>query len=82
LRSALDGLIELHNVDYKAALTLRIFCQKVKVITQTTNFGDGLGRYQKAKTWNVPAVKKVNGLACSNIPSKEKNLHYPQRLSL
>jgi len=65
---ALDELISLHNVDYKAA--------------NLTHIGKGAGyaerqisgwitRYSKAKTWNVPSAKKVMMWLENNMPSKE-----------
>lgn len=67
--SALDGLIELHNVDYKAANLTHI--GKGEGYTQRQISG-WTGRYQKAKTWNVPKGTKVTDWLANNIPKNEK----------
>jgi aminoglycoside phosphotransferase (APT) family kinase protein len=67
--SALDGLIDLHNVDYKAADLSHI--GKGEGYTQRQISG-WTGRYQKAKTWNVPRGRKVTDWLQDNIPSHEK----------
>lgn len=66
--NALDSLIALHQVDYKAA--------------NLTNLAKGTGyvqrqidgwcaRYRKAKTWNVPAATGVMDWLQANIPAQE-----------
>ena len=66
--SALDALIELHQVDYQAA--------------QLDHLGKGAGyakrqiegwsqRYQKAKTWNVPGGKYVMDWLQERLPTTE-----------
>jgi len=66
--NALDGLVDLHLVDYQAA--------------GLDHLGKGAGyterqiegwihRYTKAKTWNVPSGKKVMNWLSNNMPSKE-----------
>jgi aminoglycoside phosphotransferase (APT) family kinase protein len=67
--SALDGLIELHNVDYKAAGLAHIAKGEGYTKRQISGW---TGRYQKAKTWNVPKGKKVTDWLANNIPSEEK----------
>jgi len=66
--NALDSLIELHQVDYKAA-GLDVLA-KGEGYTERQISG-WTHRYQKAKTWNVPSAKGVmNWLSC-NLPDKE-----------
>jgi aminoglycoside phosphotransferase (APT) family kinase protein len=66
--NALDSLIELHKVDYKAAgldhLAKGEGYTKRQIEGWTT-------RYQKAKTWNVPSAKYVSQWLMANMPSHE-----------
>ena len=59
----------MHNVDYKAADLSHI--GKGEGYTQRQISG-WTGRYQKAKTWNVPRGRKVTDWLQDNIPSHEK----------
>nr|WP_136251763.1 phosphotransferase family protein [Ningiella ruwaisensis] len=65
---ALDELIKLHNVDYKAASLDHI--GKGEGYTQRQISG-WISRYTKAKTWNVPSAKKVMRWLENNLPAKE-----------
>jgi aminoglycoside phosphotransferase (APT) family kinase protein len=65
---ALDELINLHNVDYKGAGLDHI--GKGEGYTQRQISG-WIGRYTKAKTWNVPSGKKVMKWLETHLPAKE-----------
>ncbi len=66
--NALDSLIELHKVDYKAASLDHL----AKGAGYTQRQIDGwTHRYTKAKTWNVPSGKKVMQWLADNMPNKE-----------
>lgn len=66
--NALDSLIELHQVDYKAAGLDHI----AKGEGYTKRQIDGwTHRYKKAKTWNVPSGKGVIKWLADNMPVKE-----------
>lgn len=66
---ALDSLIELHQVDYKAANLDHL--GKGAGYTQRQIEG-WTGRYSKAKTWNVPKAKYVMDWLRANIPDNEQ----------
>jgi aminoglycoside phosphotransferase (APT) family kinase protein len=66
--NALDSLIELHKVDYKAAALDHL--TKGEGYTQRQIEGWG-ARYTKAKTWNVPSAKYVMNWLKNNMPSHE-----------
>lgn len=66
--NALDSLIELHQVDYKAAELSHI--AKGEGYTQRQIDG-WIGRYQKARTWNVPKANYICDWLKANIPSDE-----------
>jgi aminoglycoside phosphotransferase (APT) family kinase protein len=66
--NALDSLINLHKVDYKAAGLEHL--GKGSGYTQRQIEG-WTQRYQKAKTWNVPSGNYVASWLVDNIPSKE-----------
>lgn len=64
----IDSLIELHKVDYKAAGLEHLAKGEGFVERQVTGW---IGRYQKVKTWNVPAANDVSGWLEKHCPSKE-----------
>jgi len=66
--NALDSLIELHHVDYKAAGLDYIAKGKGYSERQISGWTH---RYQKAKTWNVPSGKGVIKWLEDNMPEKE-----------
>ena len=66
--NTIDSLIELHQVDYKAAGLDHL--AKGEGYTQRQIDG-WAGRYQKAKTWNVPSGKSVMVWLQQNIPATE-----------
>ena len=66
--NALDSMIELHHVDYKAAGLGQI----AKGAGYTERQINGwTHRYQKAKTWNVPSGSGVLQWLSDNMPSTE-----------
>lgn len=65
---ALDELISLHNVDYKAANLAHIAKGEGYAERQISGW---INRYSKAKTWNVPSGKKIMLWLENNMPSKE-----------
>ncbi|WP_166422329.1 phosphotransferase family protein [Paraglaciecola sp. 20A4] len=66
--NALDGLIELHKVDYQAANLSHI----AKGSGYTQRQIDGwINRYQKARTWNVPKANYICDWLKDNIPDNE-----------
>ncbi len=65
---ALDELIILHNVDYKAANLDHIGKGAGYAERQISGW---ITRYQKARTWNVPKAKKVMQWLESKLPAKE-----------
>lgn len=67
-RNAIDALIELHQVDYKSAGLEHIGKGAGYVQRQIAGW---IGRYQKAKTWNVPKAKKVTDWLTHNLPTQE-----------
>lgn len=67
--NALDSLIELHQVDYKAAGLDQIAKGEGYTERQISGWTH---RYQKAKTWNVPSGKGVIKWLSENMPAKEK----------
>lgn len=63
--SVVDKLVELHQVDYQQAGLESIgkgdgYCRR--------QIDGWTGRYQKAKTWNVPSFKKVMAWLDQNCP--------------
>ncbi|QHJ11710.1 hypothetical protein FX988_01945 [Paraglaciecola mesophila] len=67
-QNALDSLIELHKVDYQAAQLSHI----AKGSGYTQRQIDGwVGRYQKARTWNVPKAHYVSDWLLDNMPADE-----------
>ena len=66
--NAIDSLIELHQVDYKAANLEHIAKGEGYIDRQISGWTQ---RYQKAKTWNVPSGKDVSKWLADNQPSKE-----------
>ncbi len=66
--NVLDGLIELHQVDYKAAGLDHL--AKGEGYTQRQISG-WIKRYTDAKTWNVPSAKPVMKWLEDNLPEKE-----------
>jgi len=66
--NALDSLIELHQVDYKAAGLDHIAKGQGYTERQISGWTH---RYQKAKTWNVPSGKGVIKWLAENMPEKE-----------
>jgi len=66
--NALNSLIELHLVDYEQAGLSHL----AKGAGYTQRQIDGwIGRYKKAKTWNVPGATSVINWLQDNIPEKE-----------
>lgn len=66
--NALDSLIELHQVDYKAAGLDHL----AKGVGYTERQINGwIERYSRAKTWNVPSAKNVMGWLQENMPENE-----------
>jgi len=65
---ALDELIKLHNVDYKAAALQHIGKGEGYTERQISGW---INRYTKAKTWNVPSAKKVMNWLEEHLPEKE-----------
>jgi len=66
--NALDSLIELHQVDYKAAGLDHIAKGEGYIERQISGWSH---RYQKAKTWNVPGAKDVMRWLANNQPENE-----------
>jgi aminoglycoside phosphotransferase (APT) family kinase protein len=66
--NALDSMIELHKVDYKAAGLDQIAKGEGYTERQIKGWAH---RYQKAKTWNVPSGKGVIKWLSDNIPETE-----------
>lgn len=66
--NAIDSLIELHQVDYKAAKLDHIAKGEGYIERQITGWTQ---RYQKAKTWNVPSSDGVAKWLSKNQPAKE-----------
>ena len=67
-KNALDCLIELHKVDYQAANLSHI----AKGSGYTQRQIDGwVGRFQKARTWNVPKANYICDWLKANIPDIE-----------
>lgn len=67
--NALDSLVELHDVDYKAAGLDHLAKGEGYIDRQLTGWAH---RYQKAKTWNVPSGAGVIKWLSENRPAKEK----------
>lgn len=65
---AIDGLIDLHQVDYKAAELDKLAKGTGYVERQITGW---CGRYSKAKTWNVPSANGVMDWLKANMPKTE-----------
>ncbi len=66
--NALDSLIELHQVDYKAAGLDHIAKGGGYTERQISGWTH---RYKKAKTWNVPSARGVINWLADNMPEKE-----------
>jgi aminoglycoside phosphotransferase (APT) family kinase protein len=66
--NALDSMIELHQVDYKAAGLDQIAKGEGYTERQINGWTH---RYQKAKTWNVPSGKGVIKWLRDNMPETE-----------
>lgn len=66
--NALDSLIELHKVDYKAAELDHLAKGEGYIERQISGWTH---RYQKAKTWNVPSAKGVIKWLVDNRPEQE-----------
>lgn len=66
--NALDSLIELHKVDYKAAGLDRLAKGEGYIQRQIDGWST---RYTQAKTWNVPSAKYVMNWLKNNMPSHE-----------
>jgi len=66
--NALDSLVELHKVDYKAAGLEHLAKGQGYTERQISGWTH---RYQKAKTWNVPSGKGVMQWLAQNMPEKE-----------
>ncbi|MFT4940677.1 MAG: aminoglycoside phosphotransferase (APT) family kinase protein [Paraglaciecola sp.] len=66
--NALDSLIELHQVDYKAAGLDHLAKGEGYTKRQIEGW---TARYQKALTWNVPSAKYVSQWLAANMPSHE-----------
>lgn len=68
-KNALDSLIALHNVDYQKAGLADIG----KGAGYTRRQIEGwIGRYAKARTWNVPKSQDVAGWLEANMPKVER----------
>lgn len=67
-RNVLDCLVELHQVDYKAAGLAHIAKGEGYIERQIEGWSE---RYQKAKTWNVPSGKYVIDWLKTNMPKTE-----------
>ena len=68
-QAVLDCLIELHSVDYEAAGLAHLGKGSGYVQRQIDGW---VGRYLKAKTWNVPSGKYVINWLQNNMPKKER----------
>lgn len=66
--NALDSLIQLHQVDYKAAGLDHIAKGEGYTERQISGWSK---RYRNAKTWNVPGGESVINWLESNLPEKE-----------
>ena len=64
--SAFDKMIDLHKVDYQAAGLAHLGKGEGYVKRQVEGWSS---RYEKSKTWNVPAFKKVIKWLKENQPS-------------
>ena len=67
--NVLDCLIELHQVDYKAAGLEHLGKGAGYTKRQIEGWSD---RYRKAKTWNVPGGKFVMQWLADNLPENER----------
>lgn len=67
-RNAIDSLIALHKVDYQAAGLNHLGKGSGYAERQIHGW---IGRYQKAKTWNVPKAKGVTEWLIRHLPQKE-----------
>lgn len=67
-KNVLDCLVELHQVDYKAAGLAHIAKGEGYIERQIEGWSE---RYQKAKTWNVPSGKYVINWLKTNMPKTE-----------
>ena len=68
-QSVLDCLIELHSVDYEAAGLSHLGKGAGYVQRQIEGW---VGRYRKAKTWNVTRGRTVIGWLQDNLPTQER----------
>lgn len=66
--NVIDSLISLHQVDYQANGLDHL--AKGRGYTQRQISG-WIGRYQKAKTWNVPSASYVIDWLTNNLPEQE-----------
>ncbi len=66
--NALDSLIKLHKVDYKAAGLDHLAKGEGYSERQISGWSK---RYENAKTWNVPSGKGVMKWLAENLPQKE-----------
>lgn len=66
--NALDSLIELHRVDYRAAGLDHLAKGEGYAERQINGW---IKRYSNAKTWNVPSAKSVIKWLADNLPAKE-----------
>jgi len=66
--NALDSLIELHQVDLRAAGLHTIAKGEGYIERQIKGWSQ---RYQRAKTWNVPSAKGVIKWLADNLPERE-----------
>jgi len=66
--NALDSLIRLHQVDYKANGLSHLAKGEGYTERQISGW---TSRYQKAKTWNVPSGKRVTQWLAANLPEQE-----------
>lgn len=67
-KNVLDCLVELHQVDHKAAGLAHIAKGSGYIERQISGWSH---RYSKAKTWNVPSGRFVIDWLANNMPKKE-----------
>ncbi len=66
--NAIDGLVSLHQVDYKAAELDKLAKGSGYVERQISGW---CNRYSKAKTWNVPSANGIMKWLTANMPTTE-----------
>ena len=66
--NALDSMIELHRVDYRAAGLDNLAKGEGYAQRQIEGW---IKRYTNAKTWNVPGAKSVMDWLSANLPDRE-----------